>query len=1248
MVLLMLLCCWLAAAPVRAQQGPDAAAEHARLEQVLLPALAGRRQAAEAREAAAERFFDGEGDWRAAFPELAEAPLGDAGFLRARAWELQGRARARAAEAARPAPEGLPGLGVPDVKAWRRQLSAANAAEERADTLEQRFVSGLEAALVAAPGLSDVAVTTQAASWEAPLQAAEGAQPTEDELALAAAAGRARRDLEALRQAAWRAATVPGDGVLTATVGDQLDPVPDPLPAGLAERLALLARIDRLQRAAPLLPSALAGQVDDLATALERGLLLEEKAAMEAAPGDAADAGAGLGVESLERQVQELQQRLVRAREDLEHVVEQATPAPMREDVAQLRVWLAEKRLATRTGALERARRLATTGLTGGNSDERVAQARRDADLARQAVDDEGTRATEAEMALRQEVATRRQEIAALVEQERARSAESQANIEALGLRLQEQSDALAAALALPPLDRERRSQMDSTYLALRGLVDDLRATLQRHAAARATLHTDRAHRLARLDRPVALPEGLTSETISDLLAQVQAADGDVRRALDERGAAVDRELDALLDLLTKARVQRRIARGEASGGARQAITRAFLPELVAEGRELNQRALASLRHTGPWLRSLPDRLLDLSALWLLAAGSFELLLLALAWLWLRRAAPAWTAGLVESAHAATLDREQRGLGRLVAEAAGRWLEPGPLLAMAGPWADLTRALVDLIAAWLVARVLSHGAPIIALTGWLLAAAITWRALPGLFPALLASPGEGRPALRTVAPATRERLLGLVRAIVAWWLALSLGHRLALGLLGADRLDDLVGTLGSLAFWAVALVQVHGWGPTLKAALGDPPEGRLATWASQPASRWPLALLQGLTALLLLAGRLLTAGAVRVSGTGSRLSWIAALVARRQLGDAAEAHGEPLPEALTRDLLALRPLLPGVSATLVELTARHAAWLGHRAQGLRVLTAARGMGKSELLTRWARALGPEATVLTPPEGLDDPARARAWLATATLGEGADATWSRDDLIARIGALPGPRAFLVDTMERLFLREVGGFAALHAVLEVMHATSDEHFWVCGFHGPTWAYLRGVPQAFDPATFTEVHQIQAAAPEAIAHWLGTVAQQSGHELSFTRLSAVPASAPEADRAQRRARAAYWRLLHDKSGGNPAVARQLWLEGLSLEGDTLSVGLSQDASPGELRDLADNELFVLTAVLVHDRLGVDALARALNLPEGGVRTACQRLAALGLLERTDASSPLHVPLRWLPATERHLRLKNFLHTR
>tara|TARA_B100000575_G_C23028200_1_gene592063 strand:- start:573 stop:1001 length:429 start_codon:yes stop_codon:yes gene_type:complete len=137
------------------------------------------------------------------------------------------------------------------------------------------------------------------------------------------------------------------------------------------------------------------------------------------------------------------------------------------------------------------------------------------------------------------------------------------------------------------------------------------------------------------------------------------------------------------------------------------------------------------------------------------------------------------------------------------------------------------------------------------------------------------------------------------------------------------------------------------------------------------------------------------------------------------------------------------------------------------------------------------------------------------------------------------------------------------------------------------------------------------------------------------------------PDAARMLERTERAYWRLLAEASQGNPTVAVRMWVDGLrATDSETvLDVTVPRTHETQELDTLQDSDLFALTALILHDDMDVPELHRVLNIRESQVRSICRTLEQLTLITETDLGR-YRVRLTWLPAVERHLRRRSFLH--
>ena len=130
--------------------------------------------------------------------------------------------------------------------------------------------------------------------------------------------------------------------------------------------------------------------------------------------------------------------------------------------------------------------------------------------------------------------------------------------------------------------------------------------------------------------------------------------------------------------------------------------------------------------------------------------------------------------------------------------------------------------------------------------------------------------------------------------------------------------------------------------------------------------------------------------------------------------------------------------------------------------------------------------------------------------------------------------------------------------------------------------------------------------------------------------------------------RSRDAFWRFLVQSSQGNPQIVLDYWLRSLRAHTDPklAEISLFHAPEPSDLKHVGDHELFVLTALIIHDGLHVEDISAVLNLSLGECRSLCRQLESHGILLGDEGGSRFTVELSWLPAVERILQQKHFLY--
>ena len=1197
----------------------------ATLAQEQLPALASRQAAAEARQAAARRYYAGQGEWPEAFVSLAGMSLAEPSVVRARSWTLRDGLGTCAAERASAAT--ADGLSARDVERLVQATDAACEAEDRATQLELRFLAAIGDALQRAPGLQEEAVREQIETWRPDVPAGEEPSPAWSR------AMQLERGLRALQAAALRSAAVPGDPALSLAVAERVAvEVPSPWPTG-DDAAAIDAVVDGLGRVVPLLSGDAVAEVEGWLAAASQAKLsarAEELKGLLEAPPPVKEPRA---IEVIESELE--------ARRAASVALEQAEPPDAAQvlavEVAELEVRWARVQRDRLEEELQRAKRLQAVGVGPADDPIDAEEARRVAEQAQARAHEEA--ANQAELQVREETAALRAEIADRLEREEARRVEAVGLLEEASDRLEQLTTELSAAMALPPLDNRRAERIDQTYGGLRELTTSLRVdnVEREHVRHELTAKTnERIHELSAA--PVPAGDG-----VSALAAEWDQARTDLITALRGVGRHGVDELDAGVRLLRAAKDQRRIARDEASAVARRDARRGYLPELAAEFREVPSTVEAGFRRGVAIAKAVPSYLTDLTAIFAFLTGSLELVALLLAWLWARRGAPRWVKDGLASVWLADNDPDVAGTPLAVAQWMHRWLEPGDPRRMAEPVGRFCRGLADVMAAQVLIWLVGDRMPLLGFLAWVWFARVAWRTWPLLVDVVFALDGERRPAVRVVTEATRHRAMRTVQWLLGWQLIVRLVDYALVQVLAADRWADLAWVLSTAAIVVIGWVLLYGWHPSVKKALASDTSNVVARWACAVSSPLLSAPAAAVGAVLLLVRWGSHVGA-RLAASRAGLSWLGALVARRQLKDAGVAERSMLPHSVRGNLVASGAPLPRdeVRGRMAEV---YDAWKEQHAGGIVMLVGDRGSGKSGLASELLEASDPEvgSIEIRVPGRLSGTAAAMTWLADA-LGVEPDEPNSAS-VAAAVNELP--RAWIaVRDLHLVFLRVVGGFSAMRALLDVMQRTAGTHFWVCTMHEHTWHTLRGTPAAVSLAMVREAVTLEPLSANELSTWIVDVAQHAGYDITFEGLRAAGRGEDD-PRAAGKERSAYWRLLAEASQGNPGVAKHFWITSLApVSSGSLDVALFAAPTVTDLGGLSDDALFVLAALVVHDGLDIDQLATVLNAPRGRVRATCRRLRSSGVLTGNAEATAFRVSMSWLPAVERLLRQKSFLY--
>lgn len=1182
----------------------SAGVDQALAEQRDLPSYAARLTSAQAQSRAGQRFFKGQGAVEQAFPELAGGDWLDPAWLSGRLALLDQAARARALESRTE-------FGEVDARTARRLVQArdrALTAEESADALQRRLLLSMEALLREYPGVQRASLQQgleglaqerqlRNAAWEASEDPAERAVLIEEIARL----DQERARVEQLQGALLAMAIQPKARL---DLSPEIQSLSDPLRAPFAAR-----------RITATLPLSDGSAQEPLLDWLEAQRL----------QGEQAEPLAVGAVEELEAALAQVDARLSEAGTD---PVSQAWAALDVQEQARLQdcltrsqIWLEEQDQVDE----EQFKSL-----------EQAETARQEADQAQALAQDEAQRwvaqvltsvADDYDSAAAHKVRLDEQE-----ESYETQVADFQKQLDDLNIDL-------VAAQGLSVLGGEREAGVDKVYADLRALVKQLReeavesgkttkqreelgAQIRREAqASRAQLALDRdkVDRVADATERIKVQERL--DTWNEVLVQMD------KIAAREEAKAFEHQVQ-VVSLLEEAKDFRAEIRGEVSAAQRIKDREGLFEELKLELQVVVPRlfSLGSERFV-----TLRQNLGTVGFWGSLIWGLLKLALGVVIWQMIR--------GRVGQLSERLLNERAKDQRTLERKATLQMLEP-MTLAM--------RALLDLVVVWLFLKPVQELSPESGLILLVVVQVLLFRAFVRFYALAVAKHPSTRPALVRASQKGFDLGERTVRFLVGWLIARQFVSYLSLELLNADALHTVLMIGFSAVFLGLCLLLLHGWEPTLRELMrrqgGDDRIRNVLT--SEPAQPVLTQWARAAADLVLLSSAWLWRQLQSKAGESGPLGRALNLFYRYSMSDKQEEEStaQPIPESLVSAILAPETVVPVPRPSLDEVFYKAlSSWEVNESQGTLALVGDRGMGRGTWLDVVCKDLAGRGLGVR-----------RMEMQQRILSEDEMILWIAQQLdLPNCTDLDGLEAALlerpasvlvIEHAEDAFLRQVGGFAAMRALFEIVGRLGEKHFWLLTFHLPAWAYLSRLQRLLKVHLFHHVLEVPPMTESQLRALVVGRTQAAGFRVDFNALVRGGALSGDVEGELERATVAFFRVLGEASLGNPAVAMRLWAESLKVtEEGVVQVRMGKALREDLAEGLGEPELFLLSAIRMQDGLNEAELGSVNNMNAAAVRSSLQVLRGRGLLER--GGGRLQVNLRQQARITRTLWRRNLL---
>jgi hypothetical protein len=233
--------------------------------------------------------------------------------------------------------------------------------------------------------------------------------------------------------------------------------------------------------------------------------------------------------------------------------------------------------------------------------------------------------------------------------------------------------------------------------------------------------------------------------------------------------------------------------------------------------------------------------------------------------------------------------------------------------------------------------------------------------------------------------------------------------------------------------------------------------------------------------------------------------------------------------------------------------------------------------------------------------------------------GMEEAGSQDELIENLNNLKVNRIIVLENLQHMFLKMVGGFDCMKMFFELISHTSKKVMWVCAFTPNSWNFLEKTISITN--YFIDEIYLDKLSDVALREIIYKRNKLSGYRLEFIAdnetLSNKTYQKLNEEQKQQFAEKQYFANLSRIANGNVSLAQLFWLRStVKVDEQSIYIG-----NPGALdfsfvKTLDSNSLFALQALIIHDGLNIGDFAKVLNQPQSVSRNLLIPMLEKGLL--------------------------------
>lgn len=210
--------------------------------------------------------------------------------------------------------------------------------------------------------------------------------------------------------------------------------------------------------------------------------------------------------------------------------------------------------------------------------------------------------------------------------------------------------------------------------------------------------------------------------------------------------------------------------------------------------------------------------------------------------------------------------------------------------------------------------------------------------------------------------------------------------------------------------------------------------------------------------------------------------------------------------------------------------------------------------------------------------------------------------SAEEIVEYLNNLPTKKIIIIENLQRLFLRKVGGFKVLKVFFEIISKTNKNIFWISTSTIYGWIYLDKTIHAFD--YFSYVINLSKLDEEQITNLVSKRHRVSGYNIEYQADESILKSKSfkklTEEEKQPYLSKKYFVELNKFAQSNISLALIFWLRSAKeIVDDEIKIGSPPYMDYSFLSNLSNDKVFALSVLLLHDGLKEEDHSNIFNVP-------------------------------------------------